>query len=324
MLALVLAGFAGNARALVAIPVPKSGANNGTRWGPTTADISRDRCRAFAVEFEGGKKQEMVVTVEDSNDALNYVAMGIGRYNNLEVAGYPAILEFCATSIQQPPPTRARMRFDAGGPGASEARCWGEFYDSVDTAGYYYGGNERDTKRPNCQDWTQPIKLEGAGADGKSSPYKLKVLASDSDGCKTQDGTYYVYVYANRDTTVTVTIDQVDTGSKCSDNKANNRAAAILLAVLVSLCLCCCCAGAVCYDKHQKKQQQMHLNNPAYGEAAPGTGTVMSVEPPPVYGQAAMDKPPAYGAPPAGTGGPIQGSVVAPPPAYDAPPAYGV
>ena len=29
----------------------------------------------------------MVVTVDDSNKGLNYVAAGIGRYNNKEVAG---------------------------------------------------------------------------------------------------------------------------------------------------------------------------------------------------------------------------------------------
>ena len=29
----------------------------------------------------------MVVTVEDSNKGLNYVAAGVGRYNNKEVVG---------------------------------------------------------------------------------------------------------------------------------------------------------------------------------------------------------------------------------------------
>ena len=64
------------------------------------------------------------------------------------------------------------------------------------------------------------------GADSQAkSKLKIEVLASDSDGYKTQDGTYYVYMYAKRDTTVTVTIDQVDTGSKCKNSKANERAA---------------------------------------------------------------------------------------------------
>ena len=40
----------------------------------------------------------MVVTVDDSNKGLNYVAAGIGRYNNKEVAGSPAILSGCTGS----------------------------------------------------------------------------------------------------------------------------------------------------------------------------------------------------------------------------------
>lgn len=51
--------LAGTARALLPIPVPKSGTIR-TQWGPTTAEFNGNGCRAFAVEFEGGKKQEMV------------------------------------------------------------------------------------------------------------------------------------------------------------------------------------------------------------------------------------------------------------------------
>ena len=89
--------LAGTASALLPVIVPMSDNANDTMltWGPVTADISANRCRAFAVNFEGGKKQEMVVTVEDSNKALNYVAAGIGRYNNKEVVGSPAILSGC-------------------------------------------------------------------------------------------------------------------------------------------------------------------------------------------------------------------------------------
>ena len=59
---------------LLPVIVPLNDDANGTQWGPVTADISANRCRAFAVEFEGGKKTEMVVTVEDSNKGLNYGA----------------------------------------------------------------------------------------------------------------------------------------------------------------------------------------------------------------------------------------------------------
>ena len=67
----------------------------------------------------------MVVTVEDSNDALNYVAAGIGRYNNKEVAGSPAILSGCTAQY------RYRNPFSAGALLAPEAQCWGELYSIV-------------------------------------------------------------------------------------------------------------------------------------------------------------------------------------------------
>jgi len=59
--------------------------------------------------YTGGKKQEMVVTVEDSNKGLNYVAAGVGRYNNKEVVGSPAILSGCTAQY------RYRNPFSAGG-----------------------------------------------------------------------------------------------------------------------------------------------------------------------------------------------------------------
>ena len=88
---------------LLPVIVPLNDDANGTQWGPVTADISANRCRAFAVAFEGGKKQEMVVTVEDSNKGLNYVAAGVGRYNNKEVVGSPAILSGCTAQYRYGP-----------------------------------------------------------------------------------------------------------------------------------------------------------------------------------------------------------------------------
>ena len=46
-----LAGVSG----LLPVIVPLNDDANGTQWGPVTADISANRCRAFAVNFEGGK-----------------------------------------------------------------------------------------------------------------------------------------------------------------------------------------------------------------------------------------------------------------------------
>ena len=108
-LLVALGALAGTASGLLPVIVPLNDDANGTQWGPVTADISANRCRAFAVDFEGGKKQEMVVTVEDSNKGLNYVAAGVGRYNNKEVVGSPAILSGCTAQY------RYRNPFSAGG-----------------------------------------------------------------------------------------------------------------------------------------------------------------------------------------------------------------
>jgi hypothetical protein len=97
-----------------------------------------------------------VVTVEDSNDALNYVAVGICRYNNFEVAGNPAVLEGCPAQY-----SGYRQPFSAGALLAPEATCWGENYAFVDTAGYYIDENSGTAA---CNRWTQPIKMMGAGA----------------------------------------------------------------------------------------------------------------------------------------------------------------
>ena len=50
--------LAGTASALLPVIVPMSDNANDTMltWGPVTADISANRCRAFAVAFEGGKR----------------------------------------------------------------------------------------------------------------------------------------------------------------------------------------------------------------------------------------------------------------------------
>ena len=97
----------------------------------------------------------MVVTVEDSNKGLNYVAAGVGRYNNKEVVGSPAILSGCTAQY------RYRNPFSAGALTAPEAQCWGELYSRVDTAGYFV---DEKTNSAICNRWTQPIKTMGAGA----------------------------------------------------------------------------------------------------------------------------------------------------------------
>ncbi len=48
--------LAGTVSALLPVIVPLNDDANGTQWGPVTADISANRCRAFAVDFEGGKR----------------------------------------------------------------------------------------------------------------------------------------------------------------------------------------------------------------------------------------------------------------------------
>ena len=48
--------LAGTVSGLLPVIVPLNDDANGTQWGPVTADISANRCRAFAVDFEGGKR----------------------------------------------------------------------------------------------------------------------------------------------------------------------------------------------------------------------------------------------------------------------------
>ena len=55
-LLVALWALAGTASGLLPVIVPLNDDANGTQWGPVTADISANRCRAFAVAFEGGKR----------------------------------------------------------------------------------------------------------------------------------------------------------------------------------------------------------------------------------------------------------------------------
>ena len=49
---LALWALAGTVSGLLPVIVPLNDDANGTQWGPVTADISANRCRAFAVDFE--------------------------------------------------------------------------------------------------------------------------------------------------------------------------------------------------------------------------------------------------------------------------------
>ena len=50
-LLVALWALAGTASGLLPVIVPLNDDANGTQWGPVTADISANRCRAFAVDF---------------------------------------------------------------------------------------------------------------------------------------------------------------------------------------------------------------------------------------------------------------------------------
>ena len=52
-LLVALWALAGTASGLLPVIVPLNDDANGTQWGPVTADISANRCRAFAVAFDG-------------------------------------------------------------------------------------------------------------------------------------------------------------------------------------------------------------------------------------------------------------------------------
>ena len=46
-------------RGLLPVIVPLNNDANGTQWGPVTADISANRCRAFAVAFDVARHEDV-------------------------------------------------------------------------------------------------------------------------------------------------------------------------------------------------------------------------------------------------------------------------
>ena len=47
-------------RGLLPVIVPLNNDANGTQWGPVTADISANRCRAFAVNLTSGASAQFL------------------------------------------------------------------------------------------------------------------------------------------------------------------------------------------------------------------------------------------------------------------------
>mmetsp|Transcript_24222 Transcript_24222/g.75673 ORF Transcript_24222/g.75673 Transcript_24222/m.75673 type:complete len:332 (+) Transcript_24222:25-1020(+) len=307
----------------------------------TRLQISGGRCEPLSVEFEGGSKTEMIVKIlEDSNNGIAYVASSVTRYNNQQVAGQPTTLTQCGAASSRYP--------------FSSSQCWGPSVGRVDTSGYPCAENSPSGYCSfSCNDYLEPYKKSGAASDGSvETPYRLKVLASDNDGCKTRSGLYFIYIYATKATQVRliVTADSDGVGRSCNKNKKSERTALIVgAAVGLAIVFCCVIGCAFAAVQYQKKiQAENAARPPAYGhdaaEAQPAAAdwggqpatAVSAGDAPPAYGTAPVatvvdpSAPPAYGAPIQGTvasaapatvpvqGGPIQGVVASAPPAYGA------
>jgi len=286
-------------------------------------DLRGGQCYAFSVRFEGGKKKKFKVAVTDSRKGLSYIAAGVGRYNNDFVSGGPLAFQGCEGSD-----------FDGL---SARPQCWGDSWTDVETSGYI---TEDDTIK--CSEKVFPYKMQ-AGAD---EDFDFKFRSSDGAKCKTEDGTYFLYVYADSDTTVTFDV----TKGNVKKSSCKNEQVGGIVALIILILICCCCCAAIaggiffCIKSQQNKpphnsyttevnytnqtpaqqysQAQDWGTSQPYGQPQPG---------PPQVGQGSAAQPLT------GTvvGGPqvVQGTVIGgtaasapngPPPTYgDAPPAYG-
>jgi len=234
-------------------------------------------CMAFSVPFVGGSKKKMVVDVWDSAESLMYVAVGMARHNNKDAYGDPATLRACASRKGNNP-------FDDSDVSPT---CWGPYYDDVDVSGYL---------DDDCDDQIGSAAIEM----GETSTAEYKFMASDTDGCKTKDGTYYIYAFARVTTTVNFEVSKGGVGSSCKLAKASSVAGAIVGAIVSCCFLGCICAG--CFYMKNRRQQDPHR----YGYGFYGGAAV-----PPAGGYAAAGQPAGWAGQPQQ---PVAGVVVSQPP----------
>lgn len=283
-------------------------------------DLQGGECYAFQIEFEGGKRKKFKVAVTDLAKGLSYIAAGIGAYNNKEVDGSPAAFERCNGD------------FDGA---SARPQCWGQSWTDVGQSGFVV----EDDGSANCDDDTFPYTR----SVGQDSEFEFKFRSSDGAKCKTEDGTYYLYVYAESATTVSFDVTTGNVKKSSCKNEQAGAIVALILVILIPICCCCAIAGLVvfCIQAQQNKKphaqysttttvQYSTAQGQTPGQAYSGAQDWGTSQP---YGQP-QPGPAQVGAgsaaqPITGTvvGGPqvVQGTVVggAKPAYFGAPPAYG-
>jgi len=258
--------------------------------------LEPNSCNVWQVAFEGGKKRKFHVDVTDSEKGLSYIAAGVPYYNKDEIYGDPYTLERC----------EKRFDFDTVG---RPPQCWGPDYDDVNSAGF--------KKRNKCEGRLDPLRKEL----GSSTSSTFKFRGSDSNKCITESGNYYLYLYAEKRTSVTLLVYDGSAKSQCNKKKLP----AVVTTIIVIIVIIACCGSIIggvvfCVYAAQNNANPANHSPTAYGDAPeeytrPPAGPVQYEMP--AHGQLEQPYPPPYAPaggqpmpPPYAPGTVLQGTVV--------------
>jgi hypothetical protein len=183
-------------------------------------DLPSNTCAAFQVLFEGGSDRKLRVEITDTEKGLNYVAAGLAFYNKNEVYGDPFTLAKCDSDFD----------YDAQSP---QPQCWGPDSSAVDVSGY--------KDRGDCSGDVDAFKKD-LGDDVVTT---FAFRASNTNNCRTSSGEYYLYVYAQRRTSVSFLVTAAK--SSCGSNKKAEKVSLTLLAILLPIAFCIAIIVCVAY-----------------------------------------------------------------------------
>ena len=184
-------------------------------------DLPSNICAAFQVSFKGGSDRKLRVEITDSERGLNYVAAGLAYYNKNEVYGDPFTLAKCDSNFD----------YDAQSP---QPQCWGPDSSAVDVSGY--------KNRADCSGDVDAF-VKDLGDDVVTT---FAFRASNTNNCRTSSGDYYLYVYAQRRTSVSFLVTAAK--SSCGgNNKKAKKVSLTLLAILLPIAFCIAIIVCVAY-----------------------------------------------------------------------------
>ena len=189
------------------------------------------------------------VEITDSERGLNYVAAGLAYYNKNEVYGDPFTLAKCDSNFD----------YDAQSP---QPQCWGPDSSAVDVSGY--------KDRGDCSGDVDAF-VKDLGDDVETT---FAFRASNTNNCRTSSGDYYLYVYAQRRTSVSflVTSEKSTCGS---NNKKAKKVSLTLLAILLPIAFCIAiivCVAYCCWAGLQNCNPANHRPTEYPSEAPEGYG----------------------------------------------------